>query len=647
VDFFARQESARRTTRWLVLAYRVSVACIVVASDAVIALVVGTSSPGVSPRGPVIFASVVVIAIICGTSLFKTLALRSGGASVARSLGGTRIDRGTGDVALRRAYNVVEEMAIASGVTMPEVYVLEDEEGINAFAAGHSPADAAIALTRGAVTRLRREELQAVVAHEFSHILNGDSRLNLRLLGLTFGLLAIATIARLALQFGPRGHGRDDRKGGAGAIMLAALAIMVLGYLGVFFGRLLQAAVSRHRERRAEASAVQFTRNPQGLAGALLKIAGTSGGSHLNAAGADAVAHMLFAPGLDRMLSTHPPIGERLRALDRNFREENLPALAAEAARDAERLRAADADSAAAGPRAPAGRNPLGALERPVSLALGALGTLTDQVGELQDGHVRYAEAARLAIPQELREFADSADRARALLLALLASREPDVRARQREIVARVHGAEIARQVEALGEFADRLAPELRLPAVQQLFPALRRLARSERESLRDVVTELASADSHIDVFECCLSLLMAASLADELEAAAPHGDATLLDEAAAVRTLLAILAHHGADDAGAASLAYSAGLSVALPGVDAAAARVESWPRALGDALERHAHQRPLEKNRLIDGQTRCVAFDGKLSIEEGELLRTVCAVLNCPLPPLLTAGAAARELP
>jgi Zn-dependent protease with chaperone function len=643
VDFFARQESARRTTRWLVLAYFVSVACIVIAIDAVIAIVVGTTARDASPRGPVIFASIVVIAIICGASLFKTLALRSGGASVARSLGGTRIDRGTGDVALRRLHNVVEEMAIASGVTMPEVYVLEDEDGINAFAAGNSPADAAIAVTRGATTRLRREELQAVVAHEFSHILNGDSRLYLRLLGLTFGLLAIATVARLALQFGPRGRSRDDKNGGAAAIMLAALAIMALGYIGVFFGRLLQAAVSRHRERLADASSVQFTRNPQGLTGALLKIAGTSEGSHLASPGAESVAHMLFAPGLDRLLSTHPPIEERLRELDRNFRVEDLPALAAEAARDAERLRAADASLGAGAQReTPPVQNPFRALERPVALALGAAGSVTSRVGGLDDEHVHYAQRARLAIPSEFREFADSPDHARALVLALLASRDSQVRARQRGILARAYGEAAADQALAFGPLAERLAPELRLPAVQQLFPALRRLARAEREALRDVVAELANADAHIDVFECCLSLLMSSSLGDELEAAAAHGDAMLIEEAASVRTLLAILARHGAADAGSAAAAYSAGLSIALPGVGGAPPELQAWPLALGTALDRLAGLQPLEKKRLIDGLTRCVAYDEKLSVEEGELLRTVCAVLNCPLPPLLVPAAA-----
>lgn len=255
---------------------------------------------------------------------------------------------------------------------------------------------------------------------------------------------------------------------------------------------------------------------------------------------------------------------------------------------------------------------------------------------------MNYAAGARLAIPWEFRQFADSADHARALMLALLVSRDPAVRADQRGVLARAYGDAAADQVVAYVAIADRLAPELRLPAVQQLFPALRRLARSDREALRAVAAELASADSHIDVFECCLSLLLAASLRDELDAADPNGTATLIDEAAAVRTLLAIVAYHGADDAGAASEAYSSGLAVALPGVDAVKTQVASWPAALGDALERLAALQPLEKKRLIDGLTRCAANDGKLSVDEGELLRTVCALLNCPLPPLLAPGAA-----
>ncbi len=187
---------------------------------------------------------------------------------MARSLGGTRIGRDTTDFKRKRLHNVVEEMSIASGVPMPEVYVLEQERSINALAAGHTPANAAVVVTQGALDTLSRDELQSVVAHEFSHVLNGDMRPNVQLMGWLFGLLVVALIGRTLLRCAPRG------RRGALAVMVAALAVMILGYAGLFFARLLQAAVARQRERLADASSVQFTRNPGGLRGALLKVAG-------------------------------------------------------------------------------------------------------------------------------------------------------------------------------------------------------------------------------------------------------------------------------------------------------------------------------------------------------------------------------------
>ena len=480
MDFFARQEAARRTTRWLLVAFLISVVLVVLAIDAVVVFLFGAAEPQASPAAAVLGTSVVVLAIICGASLFKTLSLRAGGGAVARSLGGTRIERSTGDLALKRLHNVVEEMAIASGVTMPEVYVLENEDGINAFAAGNSPADAAIAVTRGAATRLKREELQGVVAHEFSHILNGDMRLNLRLLGWTFGLLAVAIVARTVLNNSPN-VSRGSRKDGAGALMLAALAVMMLGYIGVFFGRLLQAAVSRNRERLADASSVQFTRNPTGLSGALLKIAGTHSGSRLVTPEAEEVAHMLFAAGLPRLFATHPPIEERLKALDPSFRQENLPALAAEAARDAERQRAADTS------RIPQSADDAGAAAFTSAPDRSVRGSAAHGIaalaGTMASENVRYAQSARDAVPEGLRDFVQSADHARALVLVVLASKVPEVLTQQRRILESAYGAEFTTRVLGMQALADSLPPALRLPAIQQLFPALRRLSLASASS--------------------------------------------------------------------------------------------------------------------------------------------------------------------
>jgi len=638
VDFYAHQERARRATRWLLLAFLVSVALVVLAIDLVVVVLFGFTEPGYSPAGAVVVTTVVALAVICGASLFKTLALRGGGGVVARSLGGTRIDRSTGDPALRRLHNVVEEMAIASGVTMPEVYVLESEDGINAFAAGNSPADAAIAVTRGAATRLKRDELQGVVAHEFSHILNGDMRLNLRLLGWIFGLLAIAIIARVVLQSSPRSGGRG-RKDGAGALILAALAIMVLGYVGVFFGRLLQAAVARNRERLADASAVQFTRDPQGLTGALLKIAGLAQGSRLVAPEGEQVAHMLFAPGFARLLATHPSLEERLKELDPRFRAGELPALAAAAMRDAERLRAADAAQAPA--RAPAISEAAAAFAPPAQLVETRVNTpaardLAATAGTIGDEQVRYAEGARVAIPEALRNFVDSPDQARALTLLALLSKSPEALAEQRRILVATYGEEFTARVFGLRPLVESLAPALRLPVVQQLFPALRRLSLNERDQLRAAVDKLARADARIDVFECCLSLLLAGSL-DDLDGGALHGSASLLQESAAVAVTFAILAAQGSDDDVQARRAYDAGIAAVLPEQPPAYRTLPDWPQQLGAALTRLAGLRPFAKKVLIEGMVRCVAHDRKLSIEEGELLRTVCAVLHCPLPPIV----------
>ncbi|HSF76978.1 MAG TPA: M48 family metallopeptidase, partial [Steroidobacteraceae bacterium] len=268
--------------------------------------------------GTMALTTLAVLGVISIAGLYKTATLSAGGGAVATSLGGERVAPNTTDPLRRRLLNVVEEMAIASGVPVPAVYVLEREAGINAFAAGHNPSNAAITVTRGALVHLNRAELQGVIGHEFSHVLNGDMRLNTRLIGLLFGLLVLAMIARLVLRFGPRGRvGRKN--GGAGIILLAALAVLLLGYIGLFFGRLIQAAVSRRRESLADASAVQFTREPGGLRDALVKIGALAEGSTLAEVDAEEVAHMLFAPGMNRWLATHPPLVERIRAIDPRF----------------------------------------------------------------------------------------------------------------------------------------------------------------------------------------------------------------------------------------------------------------------------------------------------------------------------------------
>jgi len=287
VDFFERQDEARRHTKLLVFYFAAAVLSLVVVINVALSLILGGLAVG-SKAEVLLWITLGTLAVISIGSVFKTLQLASGGSVVAELLGGRLIDSNTSDNDERKLLNVVEEMSIASGVPVPQVYVMDDEAGINAFAAGHSTSDAAISVTRGCMKLLSRDELQGVIAHEFSHILNGDMRLNLRLMGLVFGILCLTVIGRVLIR----------TRGSKNPLPLVGLALIVVGWAGAFFGRLIQAAVSRQRELLADAAAAQFTRNPAGLAGALKKIGGLAYGSRIESPHAEEASHLFFAQGL-------------------------------------------------------------------------------------------------------------------------------------------------------------------------------------------------------------------------------------------------------------------------------------------------------------------------------------------------------------
>ena len=331
MDFFERQEKARRKTKLLVAYFICAVILLVVTVYfAALLLVAGVQArshyrfpqsnddqPAAALWNPEVFcgAALGVLAVIFFGSAYKINEFAAGGGAVATLMGGRLVPSNTTEANERKLLNVVEEMSIASGVPMPEVYLMEEEPGINAFAAGHTRGDAAVCVTRGCIELLSRDQLQGVIGHEFSHILNGDMRLNLRLIGLIFGLLCLATIGRVLLYARGGGRGRGNN-----ALPLFGLVLIVLGAVGVFFGRLIQAAVSRQREFLADASSVQFTRNPAGLSGALQKIGGYSRGSKLESEHAPDLCHMFFGNALNAPLmdafATHPPLPDRIRAID-------------------------------------------------------------------------------------------------------------------------------------------------------------------------------------------------------------------------------------------------------------------------------------------------------------------------------------------
>jgi len=333
MNFFQQQDHARRQTRTLVLLFALAVIAIVIAVNAALALIWSWTQTGYVlgirdyPRGFFLTNTLVTLGLIAGGTLIEMFNLRDGGDAVARMAGGRLVPPSSTDLDERRLLNVVEEMALAAGIACPKVYLLDRETAINAFAAGYNQDEAVVAVTQGTLRRLTRDELQGVVAHEFSHILNGDMRLNIRLIGLLFGIQMLNSFGHHLIDFGSRTGSARDRndKGGSARLALFAtgVALVVIGAIGVFFGRLIKAAVSRQREFLADASAVQFTRNPDGIGNALRKIGGLSRsmelGSRIAHPNAEQLSHLfLGAPKqslTSGMFCTHPPIEERLRRI--------------------------------------------------------------------------------------------------------------------------------------------------------------------------------------------------------------------------------------------------------------------------------------------------------------------------------------------
>ena len=572
-------------------------------------------------------------ALVVGlASLSKWSQFSAGGSDVAESVGGRRVDSHTTDLHERRLLNVVEEMAIASGLTMPAVYILDDEPAINAFAAGLTTADAVVAVTRGTLEKLTRDELQGVIGHEFSHILNGDMRLNMKLTAILFGILVIGLTGRIVLQTVGRGRirdGGDKNKGGGVALVLAVgVALMIIGYVGYFFGRLIQAAASRQREFLADASSVQFTRNPGALTGALKKIGGYALGSSIHSTKSTEIGHFFFAQGFESMFggawATHPPLDERIRAIDPQFDGKLFE--------PPEVVDVAHEPWGRAGkPRNIAGFAP-GALSRSTpALAVQAIGTLSPET-------VANAQNLLAGLPSDLLEAARQTQAAPILLYGLLLDPEATVRERQHALVAQHAGAASAAALAALAPALGPLKTDQKMPLLQLALPALRQLKPEALDTFFTTLDELVYADGRVSVFEFALQKLLLRNLALGGKPAAQVSQIYSFNAVAAeISLVLSVLARtsHPTDGAeesfadGAAQLRLLDGHLALLPldqcGLD-----------HLDAALDRLATASGPIKLRLLTAAAHAVAADGAIATTEAELLRAIAAALDVPMPPL-----------
>jgi Zn-dependent protease with chaperone function len=652
MNFFAQQQRARSHTKRMLVLFVLAVICIVGAIDLVLLIAFGatgdrhhashlsaTAAPAV-----MFWTSVGVLAVISLSSLYKISSLRSGGGAVAKQLGAIQVEPASPDFAHKRLRNVVEEMAIASGVPVPEIYILEDEQAINAFAAGFTPADAAVTVTRGAMNKLTRDELQGVIAHEFSHVLNGDMRLNIRLMGVLFGILVIGIVGRKLVE--NTGRSRDSN-----GIVAFGIAILVIGYIGVFFGRLIKASISRQREYLADASAVQFTRQPLGIGGALKKIGALVEGSKLNTSDKEEVAHMLFGDGVgySALFATHPPLDKRIKAIDPQYDPRELAGIAAAWS---EPVSVGDEDSAEVSISgfAPAGRTtPVRAAARTTVLPEAATQLKLDAAQITQRGvlptqdDIANAGAIRASIPENLRAATHTPASASQLIFALTLDTDPQRRAQQLGIVEKYFDAAMRAGTEQLNGALSDLHPLQRLPLAQLAFPSLRRLPRPQLQTFLIVLNQLPRADGESAIENYCLSKLIGVQVVDALNPSKtqPNGSLKLPTCAAELADIFAIVAEYGSDHEADAQRAYLLGMNEVMPDAVPPYEERKEWSMALDRALPKLDLLSPAGKELLVRGLTKAISADGVVTVVEAELLRTICAALHCPLPPQVEQAA------
>ena len=644
MDFFASQDAARKKSSLLLFYFALAVFCIIVAIYLAIAFFFVYQESKTGQFSPTriwdfeLFGSVAaatLLVITCG-SLYKISILRSGGARVAEMLGGKLIPASTDNFLEKRFLNIVEEMAIASGVPVPPVYLMENEKGINAFAAGFKPDDAVIGITRGSLETLNRDELQGVVAHEFSHILNGDMWLDLKLVGFLHGILLIALIGRSIL----RGSSRSRNSKNSGGPALFGLVLLLLGYLGVLFGKLIKSGVSRQREYLADASAVQFTRNPHGLAGALKKIGGLAAGSLVGHSKAEEISHMFFSNGLKASwigaFSTHPPLDDRITKLDPAFNGKYPKVLRSQVQDPGED----EIDKALKTGKAkqPLEQMPKGAGMIALAILAADPKNVTRDIGAPLRDHMEYARQLLDLIPAQVREAASNPFGARAVIYGLLLDQDETVRSQQMVHLENAADQAVFAATESILPLMLALEEEVRLPLMDLAMPSLRSLSLDQFRSFEENISILVKTDSRVSLFEFTLQYIIVRRL--ERNFITPQRSITeinsIRDVAHEISCILSLLANlgHKRDEApqafsGAAATFTQHGSQLHYMN------RKECQDIRLADILNRLTNLSPRVKQSLITACFQCLIHDKQITMKEAEFFRLLVYSLDCPLPP------------
>ena len=681
IDFFERQELARARSRKIVLMFLVALPCVVAAVYLVTiatysvswaflgfwrSVFVGIDSqsdtaaffvPLWQPK-LILWVSAGTLLVVASGSLYKIKQLAPGGRVVALLLGGERLDPQTKKLEEARLLHVVEEMSIASGTPMPDIYILRREFGLNAFVAGRTVSDLVACVTEGCLRSLSRDELQGIIAHEYSHIFNGDMRLNIRLMGLVHGLFCLTLLSYWVMSRTYRERDRDiggmpEARAGVGVVV--DLAILVVGFLlafigwnGAFFGRVIKGAVSRQREFLADAAAVQFTRYPEGLANALRKVRAAPEKSVIHSPHAEEASHIFFCNGLedDRiwLTSTHPPLDERIRRIQTMMGEsfapepEQIEEPAAEKRPGLAEVEESGADVAGFVTRllapkatAPGSSQPAGTETR-VRLT---------NVGVPVARHLAYAAQLMEALPETVRVAAREPRGATALIYVLLLSPVESVREAQVRLLKSRLSSEVCLKINALLSAIRESNELVKIPLVELTFPALRRLSLAEYVAFNQNIAELVAADQQVDLFEFALQKMLRRHLEPNFKPV-PEPEIrydSLRGLAEACATLLSALAQAGQDTADGVQAAFGRGVKhLKADRADFKLALIQQCTLpAIESALERLSQSTPQIKKRFLSAGAQTAAADGVVRPREAELFRAIADAIGCPMPPFV----------
>lgn len=648
MNFFESQQRAHKHTTLLIVLFGVAVIALIVMANLLTLIVFGFVNSQQMRDGQTLvaqmdwkmFATVgagVSVVVLVG-SLYKMMALSAGGKVVAESLGGQLIPRNTEEPNQRKLLNVVDEMAIASGTPAPPVYLLAGEPGINAFAAGFSPRDAVIGITQGAIEQLSRDQLQGVIAHEFSHIFNGDMRLNIRLMGALNGILILGILGYY-LMYSASFSGRRRSNDNSGVAILAlGVGLMVIGFAGTFFGGLIKAAVSRQREYLADASAVQFTRNPGGIAGALKKIGGLKSGSIVRNPGAPEVSHAFFAQGVTGftqwLSSTHPPLATRILRIDPQWDGKFDVSEPQAPAEDQPPI-----EKASAKRRADMARNmatiAAGAAAADAIAVMGSIGQPTQE-------SVLYARSLLSDLPESIREAAREPYGARAVIYCLLLDKATGLREQQLALLQSRADKDVYALTIRLMPQMDALEKRFRLPIIDIAIPALKQLSDSQYPSFNGSLVALINMDARVDLFEWSLQKILFSHLDGHFHktplTAARHAVPGSLTRE--FELVLSVIAHAGATDQSSALSAFDASVQVITAKGMALLAQDQIRLVDLDRALGKLDQLAPADKSRLLTACVISTWHDQRATPAEVELLRAFASVLDCPLPPGVAPG-------